>query len=75
MVTEAMKLRHLLLGKKAVTILDSVLKIRVIAMPTKVHLVRAMVFPVVMNRCESWAIKKAEQRRIDALNCGAVVNC
>ena len=60
MVTAAMKLRHLLLGRKAMTNLDSVLKSRDIALPTKVHLVRAMVFPVVMYGCESWTIKKAE---------------
>ena len=66
MVTAAMKLRHLLLGRKAVTNLDSILKIRDITLPTKVHLVKAMVFPVVMYGCESWTIKKAEGRRIDA---------
>ena len=52
--------RHLLLGRKAKTILDSVLKSRDIILPTKVHVVRAMVFPVVMYGCESWTIKKAE---------------
>ena len=52
--------RHLLLGRKAVTNLDIVLKIRDISLPTKVHLVKAMVFPVVMYGCESWTIKKAE---------------
>ena len=56
--------RHLLLGKKVMTNLDSILKIRDITLPTKVHLVRAMVFPVVMYGCESWTIKKAECRRI-----------
>ena len=66
MVTAAMKLRHLLLGRKAVTNLDSILKIRDITLPTKVHLVKAMVFPVVMYGCESWTIKKAEGRKIDA---------
>ena len=60
MVTIAMKLRHLLLGRKAMTNLDSILKSRDIILPTKVHLVKAMVFPVVMYGCESWAIKKAE---------------
>jgi len=60
MVTAAMKLRHLLLGRKAMTNLDRILKSRDIALPTKVHLVRAMVFPVVMYGCESWTIKKAE---------------
>ena len=60
MVTAAMKLRHLLLGRKAVTNLDSILKSRDITLPTKVHLVTAMLFPVVMCGCESWTIKKAE---------------
>ena len=59
MVTAAMKLRHLLLGRKAMTNLDSILKSRVITLPTKVHLVKAMVFPVVMYGCESWTIKNA----------------
>ena len=63
--------RHLLLGRKAMTNIDSTLKIRGITLPTKVHLVKAMVFPVVMYGCESWTIKKAECPRIDALNCGA----
>ena len=58
--------RRLLLGRKAMTNLDSILKSRDIILPTKVHLVEAMVFPVVMYGCESWAIKKAECRRIDA---------
>ena len=52
--------RHLLLGRKAMTNLDSIIKSRDITLPTKVHIVKAMVFPVVMYRCESWAIKKAE---------------
>ena len=52
--------RHLLLGRKAMTILDSILKSRDITFPTKVHLVKAMFFPVVMYGCESWTIKKAE---------------
>ena len=56
--------RHLLLGRKAMINLDSILKSRNITLPTKVHLVKAMVFPVVMYRCESWTVKKAE--RIDA---------
>ena len=60
MVTAAMKLRHLILGKKVMTNLDSILKSRDITLPTKVHLVKAMVFPVVMYGCESWTIKKAE---------------
>ena len=58
--------RHLLLGRKVMTNLDSILKSRDIIFPTKVHLVKAMVFPVVMYGCESWAIKKAEYWRIDA---------
>ena len=58
--------RCLLLGRKAMTSLDSILKRRDITLPTKVHLLKAMVFPVVMYGCESWTIKKAERRRIDA---------
>ena len=58
--------RCLLLGRKAMTNLDSMLKSRDITLPTKVHLVKTMVFSVVMNGCESWTIKKAEHRRIDA---------
>ena len=58
--------RLLLLGGKVITNLDSILKGRDITLPTKVHLVKAMVFPVVMYGCESWTIKKAECRRIDA---------
>ena len=58
--------RHLLLGKKVMTNLDSILKSRGITLPTKVRLVKAMVFPVVLYRCESWTIKKAEHRRSDA---------
>ena len=58
--------RHLLHGRKAVTNLDSILKYRDITLPTKVLIVRAMVFPVVMYRCESWTIKKAERQRTDA---------
>ena len=58
--------RRLLLGRKVMTNLDSVLKSRDITLPTKVHLVKAMVFPVVMYGCESWTIKKAEHRRIDS---------
>ena len=57
--------RRLLLGRKVMTNLDSILKSRDIALPTKVHLVKAMVFPVVMYGCESWTIKKAERQRID----------
>ena len=58
--------RRLLLGRKAMTNLDSIFKSRDITLPTKVRLVRAMVFPVVMYGCESWTVKKAERRRIDA---------
>ena len=58
--------RHLLLGRKVMTNLDSILKSRDITLPTKVHVVKAMVFPVVMYGCESWTVKKAECRRIDA---------
>ena len=65
MVTEAMK-RCLLLGRKVMTNLDSIFKSRDITLPTMVHLVKAMVFPVVMYGCESWTVKKAEWRRIDA---------
>ena len=58
--------RHLLLRRKVMTNLDSLLKSRDITLPTKVHTVKAKVFPVVMYGCESWTIKKAERRRIDA---------
>ena len=58
--------RHLLLGRKVMTKLNSLLKSRDITLPTKVHLVKAMVFPVVMYGCENWTIKKAEHQRIDA---------
>ena len=58
--------RRLLLGRKVLTNLDSILKSRDITLPTKVHLVKAMVFPVVMYGCERWTIKKAECKRIDA---------
>ena len=58
--------RRLLLGRKVMTTLDSILKSRDITLPTKFHLVKAMVFPVVMYGCESWTVKKAENRRIDA---------
>ena len=58
--------RHLLLGRKTMTNLDSVLKSRDITLPTKVSIVKAMVFPVVMYKCESWTIKKAECQRTDA---------
>ena len=58
--------RHLLLGRKGMTNLDSILKSRDITLPSKVHLVKAMVFPAVMYGCESWTVKKAEHQRIDA---------
>ena len=63
--------RHLLLGKKVMTNLDSILKSRDITLPTKVCLVKAMVFSVVIYGCESWTIKKAEDQRIDAFELGA----
>ena len=66
MMTAAMTLRHLLLGRKVMTNLDSILKSRDIPLPTKFCLVKAIVFPVFMYGCESWNIKKAESRRIDA---------
>ena len=62
--------RRLLLGRKVMTNLDSILKSRDITLPTKVRLVKAMVFLVIMYGCESWTVKKAEHQRIDALNCG-----
>ena len=65
MVIAAMKLRRLLLGRKVMTNLDSVFKSRSVTLPTKVHLFKAMVFPVVMYGCESWTVKKAEM----LLNC------
>ena len=58
--------RRLLLGRKVMTNLDSIFKSRDITLPTKVHLVKAMLFPVVMYGCESWTVKKAERRTIDA---------
>ena len=67
MVTAAMKLKHaLLLGRKVMTNLDSIFKSRDITLSTKVRLVKAMVFPLVMYGCESWTVKKAEHQRIDA---------
>ena len=62
--------RCLLLGRKVMTNLDSILKSRDITLPTKVHLVKVMAFPIAMYGCESWTVKKTESRRIDALNCG-----
>ena len=63
-----MKLRLLLLERKVMTNLDSIFKSRDITLPTKVHLVKAMVFPVVMYGCESWTVKKADRQRIDAFD-------
>ena len=65
MVTAAMKLRQLLLGSKAMTNLDSILKSKDIALLTKLHIVKALIFPVVMYKCESWTIKKAVSQRAD----------
>ena len=65
MVTAAMKLKHVLLGRKFITNLDSILKSRDITLPTKVSLVKAMVFPVVMYGCDSWTVNKTEHRRIE----------
>ena len=65
--------RHLLLGRKAVTNLDNILKSRDITFPAKIHLVKAMAFPVVMYGCESWTVKKAECQRV-LLNCGVGKN-
>ena len=62
--------RHLLLGRKVMTNLDSIFKSKDITLPTKVRLVKAMVFPVVMYGCESWTVKKAERRRMMLLKCG-----
>ena len=62
--------RHLFLGRKVTTNLDSIFKSRDVTLPTKVHLVKATVFSVVMYGCESWTIKKAEHRRIELLKCG-----
>ena len=70
MVIAAMKLRHLLLGRKAMTKLDSILKSRDITLLTKVRLVKVMVFPVVMYEYENWTIRKAERQRIDAFDVG-----
>ena len=63
--------RRLLLGRKVMTNLDSILKTRDITLPTKVHLVKAMVFPVVMYRCESWTVKKLSTEELMLLNCSA----
>ena len=63
--------KRLLLGSKAMTKLDSILKSRDMTLPTKVHIIKAMIFPLVMYGCESWTIKKAENWIIDAFECGA----
>ena len=63
--------RHLLLGRKAMTKLDSILKSRDISLPTKVHLVKSMVFPVVIYECESWTTRKLSTEELMLLNCGA----
>ena len=76
MVTATMKLRHFLRGRKATTNLDILLESRDITSPTKVHIVKSMVFPVVTYRCGSWTIKKAEHQRIDAFKlwcCGKLL--
>ena len=62
--------RRLVLGRKVMTNLDSIFKSRDITLPTKVHLAKAMVFPVVMYGCESWTVKKAERKELMLLNCG-----
>ena len=64
--------RHLLLGRQVMTNLDSIFKSRDITLPTKVHLIKATAFPVVMYGCESWTVKKAEPEELMLLNCGAV---
>ena len=69
-MTAAMKLKDLFLGRKAMTNLKSILKSRDITLPTKAHLVKTMVYPVVMYGCESWNINKAEHRKLMLLNCG-----
>ena len=66
MVTAAMKSRHLLFVRKAMTNLDSLIKSRDTVLPTKVHIVKAMVFPAIMYGCKSWTIRKAEHQRINA---------
>ena len=65
-MTTGMKLKGLLLGRKAMTKLDSISKSRIITLLTKAHLVKAMVFPIIMFECESWTVKKAEHQRIGA---------
>ena len=71
----AMKLRHLLLGRKVMTNLDSILKSRDITLPTKVHLVKSMVFPVVMYGYKSWTIRKLRAEELMLLNCGIGEDC
>ena len=73
-MTEVTKLRHLLLEQKAMKNLDSILKRRDITLPTKFHLVKDMIFPVVMYGCESWTIKKAKSQKLMLLNCGVEEN-
>ena len=70
MVTAVMKLRHLFFGRKAMTNLDNIVKSRDITLLINFHIVKVMVFLVVMYGCESWTLKKSECQRIDALNCG-----
>ena len=70
MVIAAMKLRRLLLGRKVMTNVDSILKSRDITLATKVCLIKAMVFPVAVYGCESWTIKKTEHKELMLLNCG-----
>ena len=70
MVIAAMKLRHLLFGRKAMTNLDKILKIETLTLPTKVHLVKAMVFPVVVYGCESWTKRKLSAEELMFLNGG-----
>ena len=69
-VIAAMKLRCLLLGRKVMTNLESIIKSRDITMPTKVHLIKAMVFPVIMYACESWTVQKLSTEELMLLNCG-----
>ena len=69
------EIRLLLLGRKPMTNLDSMLKSKDITLLTKIHIVKAMVFPVVRYSCENWTVKKAERQRIDAFTCGAGGDC
>ena len=70
MVTAAMKLRCLLLGRKVMTNLDKIVKSRDITLPTKVYIVKAMLFPLVIYGCESWTIKRLSDKELLLLNCG-----